>query len=516
MVVLDVGGHDHVHPRRRARHRQRVPADLDPRARQPGSPARTAQQHGHRSAAASDGNPDNNAFTDAVLVSEPAIDLHVEKVVTSTPNFTPVGYLNFLDPITYRISVTNNGVADAANVQLAETFDAPLGLDSITPSQGSCAGTVCNLGTITPGQAPVTIDVQLSIANSFDTYPSAALLNNTATVSAPVGTETNPDDNSASAAISTVPWAETSITKTFSPAQPVAGGPITYTLTVHSDGPGRSTWSRPTSSRGAAEAPDGDIDLRRNRRLSVRADRGELRRSARPGVPIVFCDIPQFGPGEDRVITIQSTLAPDSAGTPVDNLAFSSNTLPVTGIFSFEPDLTNNADTVSFTPGTVDVGINKSVVGPSTVGVGDVATFRFAISNSGTVAATNVVVTDTLPDGLEALDLPPGCEAAGQVVTCTLATLPPASALTIDVNARADASAAGQTLTNRASIRSDEADLDAANDTSAADLTIGPLPTVDVGIEKTRAGSGDVPVGGEAVFRLVAPTTATPPAPVSR
>ena len=59
--------------------------------------------------------------------------------------------------------MTNNGVADAANVQLAETFDPPLDLHSITPSQGSCAGTVCNLGTITPGQAPVTIDVSASL-----------------------------------------------------------------------------------------------------------------------------------------------------------------------------------------------------------------------------------------------------------------------------------------------------------------------------------------------------------------
>ncbi len=39
--------------------------------------------------APSDGNPDNNSFTDSGAVSEPAIDLHVEKVVTSTPNFTP-------------------------------------------------------------------------------------------------------------------------------------------------------------------------------------------------------------------------------------------------------------------------------------------------------------------------------------------------------------------------------------------------------------------------------------------
>ena len=70
--------------------------------------------------APSDGNPANNSFTDAGAVSEPAIDLHVEKVVTSTPDFTPIGYLFFLDPVTYRIEVTNNGVADAANVQLTE------------------------------------------------------------------------------------------------------------------------------------------------------------------------------------------------------------------------------------------------------------------------------------------------------------------------------------------------------------------------------------------------------------
>ena len=239
--------------------------------------------------APSDGNPDNNSFTDAGAVSEPAIDLHVEKVVTSTPNFTPIGYLFFLDPVTYRIEVTNNGVADAANVQLTEIFEAPLTVESITPSQGSCSGTICNLGTITAGQAPVTIDVQASAGtqtpDSSD-YPSSTLLNNTATVSAPVGTEINPDDNSASAAISTVPWAETSITKTFAPAQPVAGGPVTYTLTVHSDGPGTVDMvAADILPDGAAEAPDGDIDLRRDRRLSVRPDRGEHRRSARPGAP---------------------------------------------------------------------------------------------------------------------------------------------------------------------------------------------------------------------------------------
>ena len=189
--------------------------------------------------APSDGNPDNNSFTDSGAVSEPAIDLHVEKVVTSTPNFTPIGYLFFLDPITYRIEVTNNGVADAANVQLTEIFEAPLTVESITPSQGSCSGTVCNLGTITPGQAPVTIDVQATCRGPDSTTTRATSCWTTPRPcqprSAPRSTRTT---TARRPTISTVPWAETSITKAFSPAQPAAGGPVTYTLTVHSDGPG--------------------------------------------------------------------------------------------------------------------------------------------------------------------------------------------------------------------------------------------------------------------------------------
>ena len=235
-------------------------------------------------------------------------------------------------------------------------------------------------------------------------------------MSAPVGTEINPDDNSASASISTVPWAETSLTKSFAPAEPVAGGPITYTLTLHSDGPGTVDMVVADILPDALQKPPTAISISGGTGI-CQYDPTRENSGFPPGSPIVFCEIPQFGPGEDRVITIQSTLAPDSAGTQVDNLGLSSNTLPVTGVFSFEPNFANNDDLVSFTPGTVDVGITKSVVGSATVSVGDIATFRLVASNSGTVAATNVVVTDTLPAGLEPVDLPAGCTAAGQDVT---------------------------------------------------------------------------------------------------
>ena len=387
---------------------------------QPGQLSNTATLQ-----APSDGNPDNNSFTDAGAVSEPAIDLHVEKVVTSTPNFTPVGYLFFLDPITYRIEVTNNGVADAANVQLTEIFEAPLIVESITPSQGSCSGTDCNLGTIAAGQAPVTIDVQASASSQFSPdpwaeYPSSKLLNNTATVSAPVGTEINPDDNSASAAISTVPWAETSLTKNFAPAQPVAGGPVTYTLTLHSDGPGTVDMVVADILPDALQKPPTAISISGGTGI-CQYDPTRENSGFPPGPRSCSARSPSSAPGEDRVITIQGTLAPDSAGTQVDNLGLSSNTLPVTGVFSFEPDFDEQRR-----PGLVHAGHRRrrdharASSAQRRSNVGDVATFRLVASNSGTVAATNVVVTDTLPAGLEPVELPAGCVAAGQDVTCAL------------------------------------------------------------------------------------------------
>ena len=173
-----------------------------------------------------------------------------------------------------------------------------------------------------------------------DGYPSErALLNNTATVSAPVGTEINPDDNSASAAISTLPWAEISLTKTFAPAQPLAGGPVTYTLTVHSDGPGTVDMVAADILPEALQKPPTAISISGGTGVCQYDPTGESI-GMPPGsdFPIVCCEIPQLGPGEDRVITIQGTLAPDSAGTQVDNFALSSNTLPLAGAFSFEPD----------------------------------------------------------------------------------------------------------------------------------------------------------------------------------
>jgi uncharacterized repeat protein (TIGR01451 family) len=502
-----------------------IPVTVDPGA-QPGQLSNTATLTG-----GGDGDPDNNSVTDAGAVSVPSFDLHVEKAVTSTPPTSPAGY-GPGETATYRISVSNRGVANAANVQLAEALDPIVIVDSVTPSQGTCTGTTCNLGTIAPGDPPVTIDVTVHMPD-FSTYPSDKLLNNTATASAPVGNETNPADNTASATISTLPWAETSITKSFSPAQPVAGGQVTYTLTVHSDGPGIVD---EFAGDVLPTQPDGITPLLQNMTVSITGPTGvcqydptgESIGAPPPGQPIFACDIPQFGPGEDRVITITGTLPPDSAGTEVTNVGAALAVFPQTLVGS-EPDFSNNRSVVSFTPGTVDVGIAKSVVGASTVSVGDVVIFRFAISNSGTVDAHNVVVVDTPPVGLEALDLPTGCLVDGATISCAVGTLAAGAEQTVDVRARVGPAAAGTTVTNRASIRADEVDLDPGNDSSSADLSVRPQPTpappaasevapVDVAVTVDPPnGPATVGVAGTWTLRVVnhGPGTATNVAVVS-
>ena len=439
---------------------------------QPGQLSNTASL-----ASASDGNPDNDAYTDAGAVSEPAINLHVEKAVTSTPSITPAGYVPG-DVITYRIEVTNTGVADAANVQLDELLDAPLTVQSIDATQGSCAGTTCNLGTIASGQAPVTITVNATLPDFAGGYPSDARLVNTATVSAPVGNEVDPDDNTATAAVATLPFSDISLTKSFSPAQPVAGGLVTFTLDVHSDGP------------GTVDAFIGDrLPLvLQNPTATITGGTGVCRYDptgeslgAPPGsiFPIIACDVPQFGPGQDRVVTVQGTLAPESAGQDVENFAFASAVVPFTDL-TWDPDnFADNTDTVNFTPGTVDLGVSKRLVSAATVAVGDVATFALTATNAGTVAADNAVLTDALPAGLEPVDLPAGCVAAGQDVACALGTLAPGAEQTIELRARATATAAGTTITNSASIRSDQADIADGDNVAAADVTVAPLPPVE-------------------------------------
>ena len=125
------------------------------------------------------------------------------------------------------------------------------------------------------------------------------------------------------------------------------------------------------------------------------------------------------------------------------------------------------------------------------------------VSNNGDVPATDVVARDTLPAGLTPLAPPAGCAIEGQDVVCRVDSLPEGEQRSFEIRARAEAGAAGQTLTNRATVASSvgDADGDPADNQASADVTVSPArrprPSADVAVD-VRAPRGPHTVGSRA------------------
>ena len=80
--------------------------------------------------------------------------------------------------------------------------------------------------------------------------------------------------------------------------------------------------------------------------------------------------------------------------------------------------------------------ISLSGSGPTQATSGGTGTYTIKTSNSGPLAGTNIVVTDTLPAGASFTSGSAGCSVAGLVVTCVLGTLAANSTATVTINVK--------------------------------------------------------------------------------
>ncbi len=177
-----------------------------------------------------------------------------------------------------------------------------------------------------------------------------------------------------------------------------------------------------------------------------------------------------------------------------------------------DPDQSNNIAAVAHSfEAVADVGLTKTV-DVASADPGDLVTYTVTATNAGPSDATNVVVDDLLPTGLELVSAtsPDGTCLAGtpgdldDPVRCLMGTIgrPVATvpiSETITITARVTASP-GATIVNRALVSSATPDLDNSDDGAQAvvvvtdpELLFNPL--VPARQFDTRTGSGGVPVG---------------------
>jgi uncharacterized repeat protein (TIGR01451 family) len=420
------------------------------------------------SGASVDDDLSNNSYTQRTFVQERA-DLSVTKVCK------PDGQLPAGQTGICTVFVDNLGPSSARDIVLtdANLSDGAFTIGSVTPSQGSCTAPVngvitCQLGDLDAasassiGRASVTIEVSAN---------EAVDINDVVTVTSPT-----PDpvaaNNKAQESISVMAVSDLSVDKT-GPATATAGTDISYTLSIRNDGPSTATGVviRDVLSAGVTI-------------LSVSGSNGASCNAGVPGdaaLPTV-CSFGNLGSGATRTMTIQAHILPGFTGALHNDARVSSDV--------FDNDLSDNLDTVvTDVAASADLSITKTDT-PDPVLAGNDLTYTITVANEGPSTATEVEVTDDLPDGTSFVE---GVDGNGATicalvqpgtVVCDIGTMQPGASVTIYLTVTVDPSLPPTAvLQNTATVSSATPDPDPADNTANASTDVN--TAADVWIDKT-------------------------------
>ncbi len=433
------------------------------KAKVPDEPTTLTSRATVRSAEA-DAYAADNIAVETTAVTDP--DLAV--TLRDSPDPVAVG-----GELTYTATVTNSGPGPATGISLTDSLPPGTTFRSGGSSAGPCSessGKVsCALGGLAAGTS-----TEVTITVSAPSQPTT--LTNTATVAA-TEADPAPANNTATVQTAVTPPVNLSVTTDDTPEPATAGQPLDYVLTVTNEGTVDATRVVVTNTM-----PEGVTFV-----AAVAAhDTGTTFCS--PASRVVTCRLPDLPPGAAAKVTI--TVTPP-------NTDLLSNTATVK---SAQPEATpaNNTDveqTVVSTTGT-PAGLGLATVDrPNPVAVGQPLTYEFTVTNGAAIAATDVVLTETLPAGVSfgsARADQGSCSHSGGTVTCNLGTVNPGAYVGAEVTV---VTSAEGTLTNTASVSS----TGATGATSTATTTISPTACGQVITEDTVLMSDIGPCAGPGI-----------------
>jgi uncharacterized repeat protein (TIGR01451 family) len=283
---------------------------------------------------------------------------------------------NVGDTVTFTITLDNLGPSTSQNVVVNDLLPSGLDYVSHTASTGSY---VSNTGVWTVGNVAAGVTNTLTIVATVKTPASgqpALPQKNTATATSTTP-DPNPNQNTGASTVTPkqadLPWSKSSTiprprsaTRSRSRSAVDNFGPDTATKVVVNDLlPTGVTYVSYSATQGTYVPGHRRLD-RRHRDHERLPDPDDPRDGDRP-----------------------------TSGLP----PAVTNTATVTGT-EYDPDPSNNTDSVTETPQYADLAVDK-VVSDATPNVGDTITYTVTLSNKGKDTAAGVTILDQLPAGLQ-------------------------------------------------------------------------------------------------------------------
>jgi uncharacterized repeat protein (TIGR01451 family) len=411
-------------------------------------------------------NLGNNQVEESTLVI-PVADLSVTKTDQPDPTY-------YLFPLTYTLSISNQGPDPASNVRITDTLPGGVQFGSATLPGGTCSGNTvitCDLTELQSGEnTEVTILVTPTITGPIE---------NTASISSDVE-DIYPSDNEASQTTNVLPAADLEVSKSGEPEILFVGETLTYTITAVNHGTSTATDVIITDNFPA------ELDI-----ISLVPSKGSCNLNGD-----IVCQVSSMARDETVTITIVAEAI---------NHGLLSNEVSISSGFT-DLDLTNNSDLVETTVYPIlDLSITQ-VDQPDPVTAQEILEYMITIHNDGPSDATNVILEDTLDSGVTYESVAPAgtaCSLAEQLLECSLGTVLADQTMEITITTRTKMTTTGM-ITNSVYVSNDIFDPVAANDTSVTTTYLPPdnTPPTVAWTEPTTKG-GETSVGAEVV-RLAA------------